>query len=755
MLSATERHRFRTGLLATMAWVLSTALWLTPATVAAAAGAEEPVDVSPAGVTSGEAVNADDGGPWELGIHGTAGDLPAATAAERTGMAFWLAPLPNWTLRYSFNEATAWERDFKLHSLGGTNNYYIDAVDLQFYVGHGFHSGFTFANPNFNDSTLSPSDCLGAWGDGDNEWLALTSCQIMRASFDNIPSQNIFPNASIPSLNRWARCMNGQHLILGFVTNASAYNSASSTQAYHFSRYLALNYTVPQAWYKACDVAQRGRVTRTIINELACLNDRPQSGIVCADSYDTDWWYQTHYCGTETAIQVPVEKLQNQMPVFRVAPYSLDDAEQDLNRLSEILLGVPVTSTVRSTALSQADPFLVTSRISRTLELDKNSGMYTYADQQQLWTEAQAEAALAVTAASPNFVHQDDARRIADNFLRQNGLIDPGSVFNQVISDTISSQLDAGTITPEAAGADGIEQTDESALLWNVIYSRRLTAGIVTAAGVEQVEFSVVGPGAKQKVYVPVTADEVDAAGLLQATPIGMQGGWREVQSEVNAATGQLLMVDIRPEAELRALYEALPNRVPLNDLPLDVEDRQILSSTVAYWEEAPGVSQAELVPVYEFLVQMKERNSGDTIEEYVYVPASEIYMRPYAEIVSVAPTTTVEAGDTVTLTAADASQTLQELGAADFDFALGTGADGDYLYDWFLGTVDDANHIGSGRTFSFVAPANPDGRTSTLVIHLRVTNADSPNTQTATANTVITVNPSVFLPLVGGQSQE
>jgi len=126
--------------------------------------------------------------------------------------------------------------------------------------------------------------------------------------------------------------------------------------------------------------------------------------------------------------------------------------------------------------------------------------------------------------------------------------------------------------------------------------------------------------------------------------------------------------------------------------------------------------------------------------------------MRPFAEIISVAPTTTVDAGDTVTLTAADASQTLQALGAGNFDFALGTGAGGDYLYDWFVGSVDDANKIGSGRTIEFTTPATPNNRASTLVIHLRVTNADSPNTQTATANVVVGVNPSLFLPLVGGQ---
>ena len=743
-MSAGEQWRKARSFVCTVvAAAVMTTLWLTPAYAAEPGGAHEPAGA--------EAIQADDGGPWELGIHGTAGDLPAATAAERAGMAFWLSPLPNWTLRYSFNEASAWERDFKRHDLGGTNNYYIDAVDLQFYVGHGFHSGFTFANPNFNDSTLSPSDCAGAWGDGDNEWFALTSCQVMRASFDNIPSQNIFPNAGIPSLNRWASCMNGQHLILGFVTNASAYNSTSSTQAYHFGRYLFYNYTVPQAWYRACDVAQRGRVTRTIINELDCLNDRPQSGISCADSYDSDWWYQTHYCGTETAIQVPVEKLQSQMPVYRVAPYSLDDATRDEERLSEVLLGVPITATVRSAALNRDDPFRVRTAISRSLELDERSGLFTYTDLAQLWTQEQAEAALAVTAASPNFINNDDARRIADTFLRQNQLLGTGAVFNDVIADTISSEMDTGGVDPEAAGADGIEQTDESPLVWNVIYSRRLNANIVTAAGVEQVEFSVVGPGAKQKVYVPVTA-EVGAASKLQTTPVGVQGGWREVQTEINAATGQMLMVDIRPESQLRDLYLALPDRVALNDIPLDVENREILSSTVAYWEEAPGVSQAELVPVYEFLVRMTERNSGETHDEYVYVPASEIYMRPYAEIVSVTPSGPVNAGTKLTLTAADASQTLQELGAGDFDFALGTGADGTFAYDWFVGSVDDANLIGSGRTIEFAVPANPSEREGVLEIHLRVKDVESPNTQTATADVTITVNPSVFLPLIGGQ---
>jgi hypothetical protein len=741
MFGGKQQRSLRRTLFLTLVVVLSATTGLTPVF----AGEEEPAGdtgaVSAAGV---DEVRADDGGPWELGVHGSAADLPGATAAERSGMTFWLSGLPNWTVRYVYGEASAWEEDFKLHSLGGTNDYYIDSVDLQFYVGHGWHSGFTFANGTHDDPWLTYPDCAGAWGNNDNEWLALTSCQVLRASFDYVPSQGIYPDASIPNLNRWAACMDGQHLILGFVTNASAYNNTASTQAYHFGRYLFYNYSLPQAWYAACDVAQRGRVTRTIINELDCLNDRPQSGYVCADSYDSDWWYQTHYCGTETAIQVPVEQLQGQMPVLRLQPYSTDDANADEARLSNVLLGVDLSETVRAAKRDQNDPFRVRTNISRTLQLDERSGLYTYADISQLWSAEQAEQALAVNAASANYIDQNNARTIADNFLRSNQLFDPGSVFNQVISDTMSSQLQHTVVPTGPLGVASIEQVDETALVWQVIYSRRVTANVVTAAGVQQVEFSVVGNGAKQKVYVPVTG-EVNAAGVLQTDPIGVQGGWRELQ-EIGAAGADLVMVDILSEEQVRALYLAAPDRVALNDLPLEVTNREILSSTVAYWEDAPGIPQAELVPVYELLVRFTDANSGTTIDDYVYVPASPLYARPYAEITSVTPGATNDGKPLINLTAADASKTLKELGVADFDFALGTGADGLYTYDWYLGPVSDNVHIGTGRTIQYQLPAYPD-KEHPLVITLQVINTDSPNTQASVTTT--TVQQSVLLPLV------
>jgi hypothetical protein len=671
---------------------------------------------------------ADDGGDWELGIHGSAGNLTAATAAERSGMAYWLPPASNWVLNYSYGESSAWEEDFKRNDLGGTNGSYIDSVDLQFYVGHGSPGGFTFDNASHDDGTLTSADCYRAWGDNDNEWLALTSCQVLGDS----------------NISGWAACMYGQHLIMGFVTNASAYNNMSSTQAYHFGRYIMQNYSLPQAWYKACDVAQRGRTTRTIINELAHLNDKPNLGQVGADSFDTDWWYQTHACGTETAIYVPTEGLAT-MPVFQMAPYSLAEATADFRNLGNVF-SIPVTPTLSASSADENSTGYYTSTAgSLALELDKGSGIYNFSDLGQLWTAAQAQSAMAANAAAANYIDSDDARTIADNFLRTSNLNGSGATFYEVISDTISSEIN--TPDPEMAAAM-VSAATESPLLWQVIYSRRLTATVVSAAGVsEDIEFSVVGPGAKQKVYVPLTAP-VGAASILETSPIGVQGGWREVAPAVNAATGAALTVNVMTPEQIQALYTALPEDVTLNDIPLDVVSREIVTYTVAYWEEASGVSQGQLIPVYELKVNMTYRNtvSGTqelaVSEEYVYVPASELYMRPVARIIST-PAEPIEAGTGITLTAADATQTLRTLNLAGFDIVLGTV---DPSYEWFL----DGVKIGNGRVLSnFVVPFSQDNRNIELNFELRVTDLTSPNQSFSTDNVSLSGSQGIFLPSI------
>ena len=697
-----------------------------------AAFAQEEPDASPAAIT------ADDGGAWELGVHGSAGNLTAATAAERTGMWYWLN---GWFVqRYSYNESSAWERDFKRSALGGTESYYIDAVDLQFYVGHGSPGRFTFDNANWTDSTLqAPGDCDTSWGDGDNEWLALTSCQVLADS----------------AIGSMAQCMNRQHLILGFVTNASAYNNYWDTQAYHFGRYLRSGYNMTQAWFQACDVAQRGRTTRVIAEEPECFNDNPYYSSACADTLDNDYFWYTHACGTEAASYVPTAQLAS-MPVFAFAPYSLDEAKSDFGSLGAVF-GVPVTPTLQTAGTNEgpgtppsgaAGNFLVSD--DGGLQVDGNSGIYVYSDLNQLWTGQSAQNAMAAHAAAATAITADDARQIADSFLTSNNLMPNDAAFYEVVQDT-TGNLPRNASLRAAAVSDA-----ETPAVQQVIYTRKLNVPALMASGaLESVDFTVVGPGAKQKVYVPVTLPPgVSAADINSVAPLGVQGGWRELQPLVNAATGQQVMTTILDDATARALYTALDDEVTMNALPIDVAASEILSSTLAYWEEGAGNQQGQLIPVFEFTVLLTEATTSEVTQDLVYVPASPEYLRPLARIQN-APTAAV-AGLPLTLTAVDASQTLKSLGLGDqFDFVMGyNGADGTYTYEWYLGSVDPANKItdlnpnDGPRQITFVPQAPDASGRPTFDVILVVTDTDSPNNSSSTATATLATG-QLFLPAV------
>jgi hypothetical protein len=251
--------------------------------------------------------------------------------------------------------------------------------------------------------------------------------------------------------------------------------------------------------------------------------------------------------------------------------------------------------------------------------------------------------------------------------------------------------------------------------------------------------------GAKQKVYVPVAAP-VGAASVLDTQPVGVQAGWREIEQAVNAATGDALYVTILTAEEVKALYLELLDKVALNDIPIQVESREIISHTIAYWEEPVGVEQGELVPVYELKVKLIEAQTNAEVEDFIYVPASPLYMRPVAKILD-APTAPISAGTAISLTAADATKSLKELGLGDFDFVLGSGGEDDYQYDWYL----DGELIGSGQTLqNYVVPFSADTRNLSVTIELRVKDTQTSNPNTiATDKAVITSNIGIFLPAV------
>jgi len=621
----------------------------------------------------------DDGGPWEVGSHsGCGGSLTAHAYHEAWGVWYQLGNC-GWNRRYLYNKYWAWEEDFKRAARGGKEHLFLDTVDLQFYVGHGGPGAFTFWNTAHDDKWLTPSDCYRSWGNGDNEWVALTSCQVL--------------GGSMSQLRAWANCMYGTHLILGFQTNAAARYPYYRTQGYWFARYLCAGYTVPQAWYKAADRTQRGRIVRTLINELACLNDRPRTGWVCADSYDWDAWVQTHHAGTEPARYVDVEALNGTMPRFPFAPFAL--AEE---RYAELGEEFGVTTTV-PTSVQQADPMW--SNVSpdgRELEMDSGSGLYGYTDLDNLWTYTETQQAYNLSQGLQGVkITANGARDIADQFLTSHNLMPGDAQFYEVVSDTISG---GGIVSGSVAAMDASLLADEQPTVWQVSYSRILVYTPTTTLGLAQepVEFSVVGPGAKL-IYT---------------------------------------------------LHEQLGRIVVLDPMPIEFDDSEILSHTVGYWEEGALSSQSESIPVYELTVRYTLGISEVAVIEE-HIAANETYMPPFAEIES-APTGMVQVGQTVNFTATDATRTLADLGYdPSLDFVLGKGPPYDFFYEWYVNSVADANLIGGGRSIDYAVTADVTERSGSVqqTIILKVIDMVNPDHPSTTASTTLDVYPRIFLPTI------
>jgi len=663
---------------------------------------------------------ADDGGAWEVGVHWSAADLVAQASSEGWGLYNRLGSC-GWNRRYIYDNTWAWEEDFKrIDGPGGGMEWqYLDTVDLQFYVGHGGPGFFTFANAAHDDRWLTTSDCYRSWGDNDNEWVALTSCQVLANS----------------AVAGWANCQKGNHLILGFVTNAAA-QTGTWTQGWNFANYLCWGYNVPQAWYWAAKRSQPpGRVVRTIINELNCLDDNPRYSRVCADSWDYDAWMQTVSSGSELPRPMDVAALEGQMPIFSTPPMSLDEARNEAGHLGQVFnLPAPGPSW-----LNQDGGLWTSMQNGQALEMDPAGGLYGYVDLNTMWSERQAETAFALQSVG---ITAEDARTIADRFLNENGLMPPDARFYEVAPDTLGS-LEA---VADAAG-EGItyKLTNERVTAWQVVYSRILT--YETHLNQTTTEFMVVGPGAKLQVYVSTDGSLLNSH--LQTPVLGVIGGWRKTGQQLNRAE-VAATVPILTQAQIIALYGQVGNLVALNEIPIDADARQVISSTVAYWENAAGNDQDQLVPVYALWVNFLKAGQPVTAD-FVYVPANPRYMRPFARIETY-PRTPVRVGDVVRLVATEASRTLADLGYdASLNFPLGSGSPDDYIYDWYVNDISDANKIGSGRSIDYTVNGLVEDRSGqpTQTIILVVTDITSPNQHKTRTSVTIDVQPRVVLPLV------
>jgi hypothetical protein len=329
-----------------------------------------------------------------------------------------------------------------------------------------------------------------------------------------------------------------------------------------------------------------------------------------------------------------------------------------------------------------------------------------------------------------------------------------GATAMETVTDTLGLQSSTNRVLAETV-------TD-----YQVFYSRVLTYTTETIQDgkvVQQVEtVPVVGPGSKLKVYVSAGggAARVASAGAEGAV-VGAMGGWRGIDDKAGQQAIQG-MVTILPYAMIEQLFQGLEPQVALAQVPFDnPTQKEILGHTIGVWEEPAGEGQAELYPAYVLNARYQgeiETSPGitqtDVVTDYTYLPANEEYMSPLARIDAHYDLSVVYApGQVITATAADASLTLAELGYhSSLTFTLGSG--GDYLYDWYLGSVEDDNHIGQGRSLAHTITNPSDAGHAVPVpqtIILVVTDLDSAHSaqDTSTASIDVSVMPPVFLPLV------
>jgi hypothetical protein len=420
------------------------------------------------------------------------------------------------------------------------------------------------------------------------------------------------------------------------------------------------------------------------------------------------------------------------MPIFRTPPLSLAEAQNTYDRLGNVF-GIP--SSVTAAAAQTNGGVWRSEAEGRELEMDSSSGGFNFYDMNNLWSQGQVER---LSAAHTAAVSAQDARTIADNFLRQNGMMPGDAQFYQVVSDTMSSLV---------TGPGAVKlNNDTQVTAWEVQYARVVSARVMNAADgqITTQEFAVIGPGAR--LAVDVDATSARAASSQQAV-LGTLGGWARVEQPGVFVAGVDTIPILTPE-QIYSLYNQLESMVVVNTPPIDADRREILGHTLAYWEDGMGISQSELMPVYALNIRYSKAGAVLT-EGYAYVPANPLYMRPFARIES-APTDPVRAGQSITLVATDATRTLADLGyGASLNFALGSG---DYSYDWYVDSVSDANRIGSGQTLHYtVRPVVTDHADAMQqAIILKVTDIASADQRSTTATTSLTVQTQrVRLPLL------
>jgi hypothetical protein len=607
-----------------------------------------------------------------------------------------------WTGVFNWGQTNAWERDWKAFSSGG--NGLVDTVDLAMIGTHGTGAwdsrygkslSAVYFSSNNDDWFLSPGEAYRYYGTNNLEWLAFDSCSVLRDD----------------SRTYWHEAFNGLHLMLGFANtmyvgypgDGGRWGDQLQKKGWWIFGHGAK--TVTQAWFTATEDQQPSSVlARVLAEELDNYNDYIWGqGYVSLDYPNNGgYWYWDHWSGTPEPLHL--NQLPTSLPAVQVSPRTVDPAH-----VSDIGLAFGLTGDVLPSPDGSA--FYMAGGISDTLQLrvDAHSGGFLFQNLAELWNHPEISRTL------PS---EGGAQELSNTFLRENLDILPGiGDTDFTIPPTVRLE---GPVEMVPMASGDVVQAGQQPLDYAISYARTVDIG-----GGEKV--SVVGPGARQNVYVGDNGEV-----------IAMKGGWRDIQPMLSD------MIPVKTSEEAWQEFLADPS-ISLAQPPL-ARYYQVPAfpfiPTLAYYEQTLSISQTELIPVWVFesdlytdtvpmsaQVQATEAISALVASNVkIYVPAAaDPSSVPQATITSPAPGTTVRPGESLDL--------------------AGTASGGlpPYSYLW-SSSKDGVLGTGPALTIAGLLPDVHSGHVQPNTITLLVTDA---NGQTATDTVDVNVALLAYLPLV------
>jgi hypothetical protein len=608
-----------------------------------------------------------------------------------------------WTSRFHWTDWNAWETDFKNESLGGSEDTYVDSVDIAMVCTHGSGTHDTFWDQDLSsvyfgsshtDQHLSPGDAYMGYGDKDLEWLAFDSCSVLS---DGGPA---------PYYNRgyWAATMNGLHLLLGFKNTMYVWAPGDGLlwgfYMKGFSWFLPPS-TVTQAWFQAVDYVQpKVTCARVLANDPSNFNDYLHGkGYVSPDPpTDGYYWYLDH-CSTGPATkQLLTSTMQPDvitMPVLRVLDRMVNE---------DYMLNTIAPAFNLSGPVGMDDMFYymadTSQGITLTLQVDRATGSYSFHNLNSLWVTP------VVTPTLPGSGREADL--LINNWFSQTPAEGLPAAWYRNAGYEYGTEDIVGMNFMATENSDFTEQ-EISRLPADVsmTYPRLISVQAATATGTQLVDFPVVGPGGRLKVYLG------DGGEI-----IGVQGGSRDVEQ-----TGD--QVPILEASQVWSMFLADPT-LAIPEVPWVADYITYTAAILGYYEMPYLQHQNELIPVWEFTANFY--SGGNLLAENVpvYVPAASQYLPPQVAILNPADGSTFVAGKPIS-----------------FEGSI-TGGTPPYTIEW---TSSSNGYM--GNTINIVSGLGSEIKGSEVympTVSFQVTDA---NGLTSTATIALVIKPITILPLI------